>query len=83
MMQEVVVLIALGLAFSLAWGVLSSIRGLVVKRDSTRNELDDMRRRLDALEASVLARVQEVEERMDFAERLLARERPDRLPGAR
>ena len=43
-------------------------------------ELEDMRRRLDELEG-VDRRLAEVEERLEFAERLLARQQePGRLP---
>jgi hypothetical protein len=42
-------------------------------------EVGDLRARVDALE-EVAGRVQDLEERLDFAERLLAQQHRDRLP---
>lgn len=83
-MEEVLVLVALGMAFSLAWGVLGFVKTIAVKKiearggdgvASLRQELDELNRRLEALEEGTLVRLQEVEERVDFAERLLAGQR--------
>lgn len=84
MPEEVVVLIALGMAFSLAWGVLGFIKTIAIKKleargggdtEALRHELNELHRRLEALEDGTLVRLQEVEERVDFAERLLASQR--------
>ncbi len=58
--------------------VLATRRNRLLEQDAYM--LDEMRRRLELLE-SVEKRLAEVEERLDFAERMLTQQRePDRLP---
>lgn len=89
MPEEIFVLIAMGMAFSLAWSVLAFIKSVALKRmelkaganpDATHAELDELHRRMETLEEGVVSRMQELEERMDFTERVLAREGRGQLP---
>lgn len=63
----------LGMVFALSWGVLGTIRWYVKERLRARSASDTPPDdgRVQALEG----RVAELEERLDFAERMLARER--------
>ena len=65
----------LGMMFALAWGVLGTFRWYAKEklRSSSQRWLDDgeQAERLGALEG----RVGELEERLDFAERVLAQQR--------
>ena len=71
----------LGMVFALAWGVLGTFRWyakekLKIERSNAPPAADD-----DRL-AAVESRVQELEERLDFAERLLTQAKQNQLnPG--
>lgn len=83
------VLVAAGVVvvFTLLFTVVVPIGRALVRRmegrgpDSSVGELEEIRVRLQQLEARE-ARVAELEERLDFAERLLTREREALPPGA-
>ena len=65
------VAVAGGVGYGFVRLIMSGYRRLRRRaRGGTARELEDLRARVDELEAS---RVTELEERMDFAERLLAR----------
>lgn len=92
MPEEVAVLIGSAMIIGLAWGVLNTIKTIVIKKyeargvgdaGDTREAVAELSRRMDAFEDGMLARLQDVEERMDFTERVLAQGRragelPDR-----
>jgi hypothetical protein len=70
----------LGMAFALGWGVLGTVRWYAKQklRAQLRPAAGAQEERLEQLEG----RVAELEERLDFAERVLARGRDaNRLPG--
>lgn len=83
------VFLAMGAAGSIVYGIVSLIN-VLVRRLSSRvvpavegleDELADLRMRVEEGEA-LRGRLAELEERLDFTERVLARERePQRLPG--
>jgi hypothetical protein len=88
--DQLVFLILGGMAFSLAWGVLSTIKSLLLKRMEAKGTGDvaalsgqvaELERRLNALGEGVVDRLQDVEERLDFTERVLAVRNQERLPG--
>ena len=63
----------LGMVFALSWGVIGTVRWYLKERLRAARPGDP---NVDAGRVSTLeARVTELEERVDFAERLLARER--------
>lgn len=83
MPEEVAIIIVFGMVLTLAWGVLGTIKTIVIKKyearsgpdtDGLRRDVAALGRRMEALENGML-RVQELEERVDFAERLLAQQR--------
>lgn len=85
----VTLLIALGffaacsvILYPLVRAVSRRLEGRPTSDPALRDELEQMRRRLEDVEA-VQHRVMELEERVDFAERLLATQRreSERLPG--
>ena len=92
MPDEVAIIIITGMLVALAWGVLGTIKTVVIKRyeakhggdsESLRHELAELTRRMEAFEDNVVIRVQDLEERLDFTERVLAQNRragelPDR-----
>lgn len=89
MPPEAIVLISLGFFAASALVLFPFMRAIARRIEgrpgaadpALRDELEQMRGRLAELE-SVQHRVAELEERVDFAERLLAQRRePERLPG--
>lgn len=84
MPEEVVILIMFGMALGLAWSVLGTIKAIALKKyearagvdpAGVRAELAELARRVATLEDGLLVRLQDVEERVDFTERLLAQQR--------
>ncbi|HLB35792.1 MAG TPA: hypothetical protein VJL31_04420 [Gemmatimonadales bacterium] len=72
----------LGMAFVLAWGVIGTFRWyagekLKIERRNAAPAADDERL------AAVESRVQELEERLDFAERLLTQAKQNQLSAGR
>jgi hypothetical protein len=81
--ERVLVAAAVIAGFTLLFAVLVPLGRVLVKRlegvhPGGEGDLDDIRARLQSLEARE-SRLAELEERLDFAERLLTRERT--LPG--
>jgi hypothetical protein len=91
MPEEVAIIIVIGMLIGLAWGVLNTIKTIVIKKYEARGAGDaadvrravaELGRRVEALEDGMMERLHDVEERMDFTERVLAKERrPGELPG--
>lgn len=89
MPEEVAIIIVMGMAFSLAWGVLGTVKTLMIKRWETKGggdlpalkeQVEELQRRVDSLGEGVVVRLQEMEERLDFTERVVGGRSPERLP---
>lgn len=88
--EEIAIVMVMGMLMGLGWGVLNTVKTIMIKRYETkasgapeglREQLDRLERKVDALGEGVMLRMQDAEERIDFAERMLANRDPDRLPG--
>jgi hypothetical protein len=88
--EEIAIVMVMGMLMGLGWGVLNTVKTIMIKRYETkasgapeglREQLDRLERKVDALGEGVMLRLQDAEERIDFAERMLANRDPDRLPG--
>ena len=89
MPDELVFLILGGMMFSLAWGVLGTVKTLMIKRWETKGggdlpalkaQVDELQRRVDSLGEGVVMRLQDMEERLDFTERVVGGHSAERLP---
>jgi hypothetical protein len=69
----------LGAVFALGWGLLGTIRWYIKEQVKLRRQAAPDAADLERV-AALESRVQELEERLDFAERVLAQGRNDRLP---
>ena len=90
MMFEQIVMPLVGIAFGgfVVWGVFRTVNKYLERRQSgpeltgLREEVERLRAKAEAVDELAL-RLGEVEERVDFAERILAQQKQDRLgPGA-